>query len=92
MSSPRRLQKVLTASIIRCNTSGNPSTVRISCCGLAASRGQARKDIEGGGVYLNGERVAGDRALTSADLLHGRIALLRKGKRSFATVRGPLGA
>src|SRR5580765_6447222 len=55
--------------------------------GLASSKGQARRDIEGGGVYLNNERV-GDaaRSVTKSDLLFGRFLLLRKGKRTYAVL------
>jgi tyrosyl-tRNA synthetase len=54
---------------------------------LTQSKGQARKDIEGGGVYINGERCADiGRTLTAADLLHGEGILLRKGKRAYAVV------
>ena len=54
---------------------------------LTQSKGQARKDIEGGGVYINGQRVADiSRTLTAADLLHDEGVLLRKGKRAYAVV------
>jgi len=51
---------------------------------LVASSGEARRAISQGGVYVNGQRLGEDRPLTSADLLHGRHALLRKGKRTYA--------
>jgi tyrosyl-tRNA synthetase len=52
--------------------------------GLCPSKGQARKDIEGGGIYLNNVRVAeAGRIATVADLLFGRYILLRKGRRSY---------
>ena len=55
--------------------------------GLATSKGQARKDVEGGGIYLNNVRVAEvARAVTSADLLYGKHVLLRKGKRTYAVI------
>jgi tyrosyl-tRNA synthetase len=56
--------------------------------GLAASKGQARRDIEGGGVYVNNLKQ-GDaaRALTADDSLFGRYLLLRKGKRSYAVLK-----
>ncbi|HLS81519.1 MAG TPA: tyrosine--tRNA ligase [Steroidobacter sp.] len=55
--------------------------------GLSASRSQARKDIEGGGAYVNNVRVAGSgQSLTSKDLLFGRYVLLRKGKRNYAVI------
>lgn len=56
--------------------------------GLAPSKGQARKDIEGGGIYVNNVKAPEiTRALTSADLLFGRYLLLRKGKRTYAVLR-----
>ncbi len=52
---------------------------------LSQSKGQARKDIEGGGVYLNGERVTSPTdKLPLARTLHGRYAMLRKGKKTYA--------
>jgi tyrosyl-tRNA synthetase len=56
--------------------------------GLCASRGQARKDIEGGGIYLNNHRVAeAARPVALGDLLFGRYLLLRKGRRSYVLLR-----
>ena len=55
--------------------------------GLCASRGQARKDAEGGGVNVNNVREANaQRAVTSGDLLFGRHILLRKGKKNYVVV------
>ncbi|MCS6245576.1 MAG: tyrosine--tRNA ligase [Opitutus sp.] len=55
--------------------------------GLSQSKGQARKDIEGGGVYINNVKCADiARALTTADLLFGKHVLLRKGKRTYAVL------
>jgi tyrosyl-tRNA synthetase len=56
--------------------------------GLAASKGQARKDIEGGGGYVNNIRVTeATRTLSASDLLFGRYLLLRKGKRTYAVLQ-----
>jgi len=55
--------------------------------GLAPSKGQARKDVEAGGIYLNNVRVTGvARAATAADLLFGRYLLLRKGKKTYTVL------
>jgi tyrosyl-tRNA synthetase len=55
--------------------------------GLCPSKGQARKDIEGGGVYINNVREANSqRNLTAGDLLFGRHLLLRKGKRNYVVL------
>jgi tyrosyl-tRNA synthetase len=55
--------------------------------GLAASKGQARKDIEGGGINVNNVRADAARAVTAANLLFGKFLLLRKGKRTYAVIR-----
>jgi len=70
---------------------GAPLTDLLVHSGLCASKGQARKDIEGGGISLNNVRVGeAARAVTPADLLFGQYLLLRKGKRTYAVlnVRG----
>ncbi len=55
--------------------------------GLCSSKGQARKDIEGGGVYINNVREASlQRTVTSNDLLFAKHLLLRKGKRNYVVV------
>ena len=51
--------------------------------GLAGSKGEARRAIAQGGVYVNGERVADGALLTDADLRHGRYVLVRRGKKVY---------
>ena len=56
--------------------------------GLCPSRGQARKDIEGGGIYVNNVRASEPACIvTTTDLLFGNYLLLRKGKRTYAVLR-----
>ena len=54
--------------------------------GLCRSAGDARRTIDQGGGYCNGQRVIAGATLGEADLLHGRYALLRKGRKSYALV------
>jgi tyrosyl-tRNA synthetase len=55
--------------------------------GLAASKGEARRLIEGGGVYLNNRRVGESaKMVTAADALHGRFLVLRRGQKEFRLV------
>jgi tyrosyl-tRNA synthetase len=54
--------------------------------GLAASNGEARRLLSQGGVAVNGRKVTGDDGLGAGDLLHGRYALLRKGRSTYALV------
>jgi tyrosyl-tRNA synthetase len=71
---------------------GLPLVELLVLSGLCPSKGQARKDIEGGGVYLNNQRESSSqRPVTAADLLFGKHVLLRKGKRNYVvvTLSGP---
>jgi len=55
--------------------------------GLCPSKSQARKDIEGGGIYLNNLRQTSvTRQVQNHDLLFGRHLLLRKGKKHYVLV------
>ena len=66
---------------------GVPFVDLIVHAGLCTSKGQAKKDIEGGGAYLNNNRETNfQRAVTSSDLQHEKYLLLRKGKKNFAVV------
>jgi len=66
---------------------GVPVVELLVHAGLCPSKGQARKDVEGGGVYVNNIRETSfQRAVTAGDLLFGRHVLLRKGKKNYAVV------
>ena len=55
--------------------------------GLCPSKGQARKDLEGGGIYVNNVREGSlQRTVSPADLLFGKNLLLRKGKKNYTLV------
>jgi len=55
--------------------------------GLCASKGQARKDTDGGGIYLNNIRqTEWQRNVTGADVVLGKYLLLRKGKRNYVAL------
>ncbi len=54
---------------------------------LCPSKGQAKKDLAAGGVYLNNERVSDAAAVVKAsDLIAGRHLVLRKGKKNYHLV------
>jgi tyrosyl-tRNA synthetase len=53
--------------------------------GLASSRGDAKRGVQGKGFSLNGAPIAdAEQRLSDADLLAGRYVLLQKGKRTYA--------
>ena len=54
--------------------------------GLFKSISEARKTIKAGGVYLNNARVEDEeQVLNENNFLHGRFALIRRGKKSSAS-------
>jgi tyrosyl-tRNA synthetase len=68
-------------------SAGLPLVELLVHAGLCPSKGQARKDIEGGGVNINNVREASaTRAVTVGDLLFGKHVLLRKGKKNYVVV------
>ncbi|NMR20558.1 tyrosine--tRNA ligase [Cellulomonas fimi] len=55
--------------------------------GVVASKAAARRAVAEGGASVNNVKVTDDAAeLTDEDLLHGRWAVLRRGKRTLAVV------
>jgi tyrosyl-tRNA synthetase len=66
---------------------GLPLVETLVHSGLCQSRGQGRKDVEGGGVYVSNVRESNfQRAITTNDLLFGKHLLLRKGKKNYVVV------
>ena len=55
--------------------------------GLVDSKGAARRAIAEGGAYLNNEKVTdADLQLTTEHLLHGRFAVLRRGRKTVSGI------
>ncbi len=54
---------------------------------LAASKREAREFIQNGSVSVNGTKAAPDAVLTIKDMLHGRAALVRRGKKNWCAFR-----
>jgi tyrosyl-tRNA synthetase len=53
-------------------------------CGIFKSKGEARRLVQSGGLYLNNERVTSDDArLTQDAVISGTIAVVRTGKKSY---------
>jgi tyrosyl-tRNA synthetase len=66
---------------------GEPLVDLLMRTGLASSKGDARRSIEGGGVYVNNGRVEDSaHAVGVEDTIEGRFLLLRKGKKSYHLV------
>ncbi|MBI5095765.1 MAG: tyrosine--tRNA ligase [Candidatus Hydrogenedentes bacterium] len=57
-------------------------------CGVFASKGEVKRLVQSGGLYINNERVESDAApLTEKALTTERIAVVRKGKKSYHVLK-----
>jgi len=54
--------------------------------GLAKSRGEARRFVDQGGLYVNNRRIAGDELVDATDALHGRYLVIRRGRHELHLV------
>ena len=69
---------------------GKPVLDLLTESGVAPSRADAKRQIEGGGIYLNNRRVEEiDRRVRAEEAIEGRFLVLRKGKKSYHLVRIP---
>ena len=56
--------------------------------GLASSKGDARRSIQGGGIYVNNERVTdAGQMVTTNDAIEGQFLVLRKGRKKYHLVQ-----
>ncbi|HYS80742.1 MAG TPA: tyrosine--tRNA ligase [Anaeromyxobacteraceae bacterium] len=77
--------EIPTARVPRAELLGMSAPDALVRAGLASSKGDARRGIQGKGYSVNGEPFAAtDRQLAAADLLAGGYVLLQKGKKSYA--------
>ena len=67
-------------------TANTPVAQLLVDTGLSPSLGAARRSIAEGGVYLNNQKVAEQDALLDGNVLPGRMAVLRRGKKTLAGV------
>lgn len=77
-----------SASFGREKVLGQPIVDIMVAVGLQTSKGQGRKMIKGGGVYLNNKKVAEQMATVGEeDLIDGRLLLLAAGKKNKFLIR-----
>ncbi len=67
---------------------GMPILDLLAESGVTSSKSEARRSIQGGGVYLNNVRVEDtDMAVGLSDAVEGRFLVLRKGKKNYHLAR-----
>jgi tyrosyl-tRNA synthetase len=67
---------------------GMPVADLVVASGLVGSKAEARRMVDGGGLYLNGVRLSpAKRTVTAGDAVDGRFLVLRKGQKHHHLVR-----
>jgi tyrosyl-tRNA synthetase len=55
---------------------------------LCASKGEARRLVESGGLYINNRRIEGIQSKVAAsEIIDSRLLVLRSGKKTFHLVK-----
>jgi tyrosyl-tRNA synthetase len=55
----------------------------LAAAGIFASKGEGRRLIQGGGLYVADVKVADPEYVLGVDLFDGNSVLIRKGKKSY---------
>ena len=67
---------------------GMPFTDMVVSSGLAKSKGEARRLIQGGGLYLNNRRVTDVQlAIPLSESIDGQVFIVRKGQKQYHLLR-----
>ena len=69
-------------------TQGRPLAEVLVDCGIVKSKGEARRLIQNGGLYLNNERITSDALVLDENALcTPSMAVIRKGKKQYHLLR-----
>jgi len=72
----------------RLSGEGLPLVEALVISGLVKSKGEARRSIEEGGIYLNNHRCSDfDQNITQTDVLDGSYLVLRKGRKNYSLLQ-----
>jgi tyrosyl-tRNA synthetase len=66
---------------------GLPAADLLTLTGVASSKREAREWLSGGAISINGAKVGVDHRLRNEGLLHGSVALIRRGKKTWHVAR-----
>ncbi|MGI5870044.1 MAG: tyrosine--tRNA ligase [Kiritimatiellia bacterium] len=66
---------------------GVPVTKVAASAGLCKSSGEARRLADGGGLYLNNERVGATDIVSAEQIIDGQLLVLRSGRKNYRLVK-----
>ena len=78
---------VKSGELARADVVGRPVFAVAAAAGMFASNGEARRMAAQGGLSLNGAKADDKRVFAAEDLIDGRVAVLRQGKKGNFLLR-----
>ena len=78
---------VKSATLAKEDVLGKSVFAVAAAAGMFKSNGEARRMAQQGGLSLNGGKADDKRMFTEADLVDGRVAVLRSGKKNYFLVK-----
>lgn len=79
---------VASATLPRADVVGQPLLDVLAAAKMFASKGEARRLVQQGGLSLNSVKVsAADAVFQATDLIEGRLAVLRSGKKNYFVLK-----
>ncbi|HAS81876.1 MAG TPA: tyrosine--tRNA ligase [Verrucomicrobia bacterium] len=79
---------VPSTGLVAAQVADQPLANVVADAGLCKSRGEARRLIQSGGLYLNNRRAEDpDQRVAVSDIVDGRLLVLRSGKKRYHLVR-----
>jgi tyrosyl-tRNA synthetase len=75
------LEAEIPTTALRPDQLGSDLVEILVAAGIEPSKGAARRSIDGGGIYVNDEKVASGRLLEATDVRFDRYVLVRRGKK-----------
>jgi tyrosyl-tRNA synthetase len=79
---------VKSAELAKGEIVGKPVFMVAAAAGMFKSNGEARRMAAQGGLSLNGAKVDDKRVFSDGDLIDGRVALLKQGKKNNFLLKG----
>ena len=78
---------VKSAEMAKADVVGKAAFMVAAAAGMFKSNGEARRMAQQGGLSLNSAKAGVDRVFEEADLVDGRVAVLRSGKKNYFLVK-----
>ena len=78
---------VKSATLAKADIVGKSVFAVAASAGMFKSNGEARRMAQQGGLSLNGAKADDKRVFAEADLVDGRVAVLRSGKKNYFLVK-----